>query len=272
MNKEILHFAHANGFPGRSYNKLLSHFSGKYKVIAIDRLGHNPKYPVNNNWTNLVDELIDFLEHTADSPVIGAGHSLGSLVTFMAAYKRPDLFNAVIMLDPPFVTGLWGLVFRFLKFTGAADRITPARQSSGRRSVWRDVKEAEAYFMSKKLFQQFDPETLSDYMKYGIESCDDGLCLAYDVSTEVKIFQTMPDNIGSYNRPLGIPGAIIYGETRHGVHIPTLKKFIAHHGFNLCTSPGGHLFPLEKPGNAAAVMKRELDRILINSSAERAAS
>ncbi len=272
MKKEILHFAHANGFPGGSYNKLLSHFREQYKVIAIDRLGHNHEFPVNNNWTNLADELIAFLEKEAGSPVIGAGHSLGSLVTFIAAYKRPDLFRAVIMLDPPFVTGIWGLVFRFLKFTGAADRITPAGQSSGRRSVWSDIREAETYFLSKKLFRQFDPASLSDYMKYGTESCDNGLCLSYDVPTEVKIFQTMPDNIGSYNRPLGIPGALIYGDTSHAVHLPTLKKFTALHGFNLCTSPGGHLFPLEKPDDAAAVMKRELENIFAVTSADRAAS
>lgn len=272
MKKEILHFAHANGFPGGSYNKLLEHFNDEYKVIAIDRLGHNPKYPVNNNWTNLADELISFLEKNSDSPVIGAGHSLGSLVTFIAAYKRPELFKAVIMLDPPFVTGAWGLVFRFLKFTGIADRITPAGQSSGRRSVWTDMREAEAYFMSKKLFQQFDPASLSNYMEYGIKPCSEGLCLSYDVSTEVKIFQTMPDNIGSYNKPLGIPGSLIYGETSHAVHIPTLKKFTALHGFNLCTSPGGHLFPLEKPDEAAAVLKSELNRILKKQPSEKAAS
>lgn len=271
MKKEILHFAHANGFPGGSYNKLLSRFRGEFEVIAIDRLGHNPDYPVNNNWTNLADELISFLEKNSPSPVIGAGHSLGSLVTFIAAYKRPDLFKALIMLDPPFVTGVWGLVFRFLKFTGFADRITPAGQSSGRRSVWKDMREAEAYFMSKKLFQQFDPLSLNDYIEHGINPCDDGLCLSYDVPTEVKIFQTMPDNIGSYKRPLDIPGAVIYGETSHAVHLPTLKKFTERQGFNLCTSPGGHLFPLEKPDEAAAVMERELQGLLLNLSAEKIA-
>lgn len=271
MRKEIIHFAHANGFPGGSYNKLLDHFRVSCKVLAIDRLGHNPLYPVNNNWTNLADELIDFLENNADSPVIGAGHSLGSLVTFIAAYKRPDLFKAIIMLDPPFVTGVWGLVFRIMKFTGLADRITPAGQSSGRRSVWSDMREAEAYFMSKRLFREFDPASLSNYMKHGIKPCDEGLCLSYDVPTEVKIFQTMPDNIGSYRKPLGIPGALIYGDTSNAVHLPTLKKFTSLHGFNLCTSPGGHLFPLEKPVEAAAVIKRELDRIM-KLSAEKVAS
>jgi len=261
MKKDTIHFAHANGFPSGSYSKLLGHFRDSYRVIAIDMLGHNPHYPVNNNWTNLADELLAYIEQNADGPVIGAGHSLGSLVTFIAATKRPEMFKAIIMLDPPFVTGLWGLVFRFLKFTGLADRITPAGQSSGRRSVWSDMREAESYFLSKRLFRQFDPHSLSDYMEHGTEPCDEGLCLSYDVPTEVKIFQTMPDNIGSYKKLTGIPGSLIYGETSHAVHIPTLKKFTSRHGFNLSTSPGGHLFPLEKPDETAAAVKRQLERI-----------
>lgn len=264
MGRGILHFAHANGFPGGSYNRFLDHFRSGYDVIAIDRLGHNPQFPVNNNWSNLADELIEFLERRAGSPVTGVGHSLGSLVTFIAAYKRPDLFSSVIMLDPPFVTGAWGALFRILKLTGIADRITPAEQSGGRRTVWRDMREAEEYFHSKKLFRAFDPQSLKDYMKYGIKPCESGLCLSYDVATEVKIFQTMPDNIGSYRRSLGLPGALIYGETSNAVHLRTLRRFTAKHGFSLCTSPGGHLFPLEKPDEAASVVKRELG--LITSS------
>ncbi len=261
MGRGVLHFAHANGFPAGSYNRFLDHFRSGFDVIAIDRLGHNPQFPVNNNWTNLAEELIDFLEKEAGSPVTGVGHSLGSLVTFVAAYKRPDLFNSVIMLDPPFVTGAWGVLFRILKFTGIADRLTPAEQSSGRRTVWKDTREAEEYFLSKKLFRAFDPDSLKDYMKYGIAPCESGLCLSYDVATEVKIFQTMPDNIGSYRKPLGIPGALIYGETSHAVHLRTLRRFIAKHGFRLSTAPGGHLFPLEKPDEAALAVKRELGLI-----------
>lgn len=266
MKRETLHFAHANGFPGGSYNRLLGHFRNEYNVIAIDRLGHNPLYPVNNNWSNLADELIDYIEKRAGTPVAGVGHSLGSLVTFIAAHKRPDLFKSVIMLDPPFVTGGWGALFRFLKFTGLADRITPAGQSKWRRYMWSDMKEAEAYFMSKRLFRQFDPCSLNDYMEHGIKTCDKGFCLSYEVPVEVKIFQTMPDNMGSYGKLPGIPGAVIHGEASNAVHRPTLRKFTALHGFNLCTAPGGHLFPLEKPDEAAAVIKRELELAALRSA------
>lgn len=260
--KEILHFAHANGFPGESYRVLLECLSADYKIIAVDKLGHSIDYPVNNNWSNLADELIAHILNKAGRPVIGAGHSLGSIVTFIAAHKRPELFRAVIMLDPPFFWGSAGLIFRLMKCTGIADRFTPAKQSSGRKRHWPDMETARAYFHSKSLFRAFDPESLEDYIRCGTIEDSSGVSLAYDVETEVKIFQTMPDNISMYNKIRRVPGCIIYGENSHAVHMKSLFKFTERHGFTLRTSPGGHLFPLEKPRVAAGVMKGELNKLI----------
>lgn len=261
-SKEIFHFAHANGFPGESYRVLLGCLSADYKVMAVDKLGHSIDYPVNNNWSNLADELIAHVLHKAGRPVIGAGHSLGSIVTFIAAHKRPELFRAVIMLDPPFFWGSAGLIFRLMKFTGIADRFTPARQSSGRKRQWPDMERARTYFHSKSLFRAFDPECLEDYIRCGTVEDSSGVSLAYDVETEVRIFQTMPDNISMYDKIRGVPGCIIYGENSHAVNMRSLNKFTERHEFNLSTSPGGHLFPLEKPREAAVIIKRELENLL----------
>jgi len=262
MKKEIIHFAHANGFPGGSYSRLLSRFTEDFDVIVVDRLGHNDKFPVNNNWSNIADELIHNIEQKADSPVIGIGHSLGSLVTFMAAHKRPDLFKCIIMLDPPFFWGYAGRFFYLLKVTGLADRFTPANKSGRRRSFWRDMDDVKSYFYSRELFRTFDPQSLEYYIKHGVTECEGGFSLRYDVRKEVKIFQTMPDNISSYKKMNETPGSIIYGESSHAVHKRSLNKFIERHDFNLCSSPGGHLFPFEKPDEAAEIIMREINRLL----------
>lgn len=258
MKKDIIHFAHANGFPGGTYKRMLEPLNEKYNIIVMDRLGHNPLYPVNNNWTNLADELIANIEKESSSPVIGVGHSLGSLVTFIAAWNKPHLFKGIIMLDPPFVTGFWSVIFNALKLTGLADRITPAGQSRGRRSFWNDMDEVNNYFQSKKLFAGFHPQCLQDYIESGIKPCSGGYCLHYDGDVEVKIFQTMPHNMGTYRKPLPLPGSLIYGDRSHAVHLPTIKKFTNRHGLRLLTSPGGHLFPMEKPDEAGEILMREL--------------
>ncbi len=267
MKRELLYFAHANGFPGGSYKALLSHFEKRYRVRAVDRIGHNEKYPINDNWSNLADELIAGIESAADSPVIGVGHSLGSILTFMAAYKRPELFKCVIMLDPVFFLGWFGLVFKFMKITGLSDNFTPAGKSSGRKRIWRDMVDVTGYFNSRELFRAFDPESLEYYIKCGGRKCDQGgYTLHYEVQKEVKIFQTMPDNISSYKKKLKVPGAIIYGEKSNAVHKRSLRRFTARHDFNLRTSPGGHLFPLEQPEEAAVAIYSEIN-LLLNKSA-----
>jgi surfactin synthase thioesterase subunit len=72
----------------------------------------------------------------------------------------------------------------------------------------------------------------------------------------------MPDNISIHDKIRGIPGSIIYGENSHAVHMRSLKQFTKRHGFTLKTAPGGHLFPLEKPREAAKIIREELNNLL----------
>jgi len=52
--KEVIHFAHGNGFPSPCYRQLLSGLEKEYDVKYIDRIGHNPLYPITENWHFLV--------------------------------------------------------------------------------------------------------------------------------------------------------------------------------------------------------------------------
>jgi len=69
-DREIIHFAHANGFPGKTYSVLLDSLRDEYGIIAVEKLGHSVDYPVNNNWSNLADEIIAHVEQNAGKPVI----------------------------------------------------------------------------------------------------------------------------------------------------------------------------------------------------------
>src|SRR5437870_13259241 len=99
--RELLHFAHGNGFPSPCYRQLLEGLEGRYDCSYIDRIGHNPQFPVTENWPFLIDEVIDSVNRQAGQPVIAVGHSLGGVLSLLAAIKEPTLFKAVIMLDSP---------------------------------------------------------------------------------------------------------------------------------------------------------------------------
>ena len=90
MTQQIF-FAHANGFPSATYGKLFAALAPDYHVTHLPQHAHDPRFPVNDNWQNLVDELIHHLEQQPE-PVWGVGHSLGG----GAAPARGDALPAVL--------------------------------------------------------------------------------------------------------------------------------------------------------------------------------
>ncbi|HHJ4328519.1 TPA: alpha/beta fold hydrolase, partial [Klebsiella pneumoniae] len=122
---QTIFFAHANGFPSGSYRKLFDGLSAHYQVRHLQQHGHDPRFPVNDNWHNLVDELVHHLQQ-GDGPVWGVGHSLGGVLHYHAALRHPELYRGLVMLDSPLLTGMDRLLIRTAKRFGFIDRITPA--------------------------------------------------------------------------------------------------------------------------------------------------
>ncbi|WP_343230608.1 alpha/beta fold hydrolase [Salinicola acroporae] len=97
-------FAHANGFTGASYRTLLSPLAGHFELHPLDRLAHDPRYPVGRNWLSLREEYLAAIEPLA-APVVAVGHSMGGVLSIMAAAKAPQRFRAVVALDPHCCSG-----------------------------------------------------------------------------------------------------------------------------------------------------------------------
>ena len=251
----LVHFAHANGIPGASYQPLFNRLQ-PHDVIAIPRFGHDPRFPVDGNWRSLAMELIAFLESHASEPVIGVGHSLGSIVTFVAACKRPDLFRGVLMLDPPLMWGRMAWIFKIMKLLGKVDDFTPAGKSKGRRREWPDREQAVAYFASKRLFQ-FDPECFEAFCHAAVEVDQQGkVHLSFDVEVEVDIFRNTPDNLRSYKKPDSLPFKLIYADRSDASMPVNILPFCRHFSIPYEKISGEHMYPLQQPDLAAECIHR----------------
>lgn len=256
---ETLLFSHANGFPAGSYKKVFDLLAGDFKIDAIDRLGHNEAYPINENWTNLADELIAHIQKHHSQPIIAVGHSLGGIVSFIAAHRSPELFKGLIMLEPPLIRGVTAGLFYMVKKMGMVDGVTPASASKGRREHFSNQQEAVDFFATKKLFRHFDPQCLRDYVEAGTRPAPKGgVELSYSVSAEVEVFRTTPHNLDSYKKKNLCPAILVKGLQSPLTKSWIINGFAKKHGIKLETIQGGHLFPLEYPEETALFLRKTI--------------
>ena len=97
-------FSHGNSFPASTYGVMLGSLRTRgYPVAAIEKFGHDARYPVTDNWPHLVQQLADFAAQQkaagqGQAPIL-VGHSLGGILSLMCAARHPELARAVVMLD-----------------------------------------------------------------------------------------------------------------------------------------------------------------------------
>jgi pimeloyl-ACP methyl ester carboxylesterase len=255
-------FSHANGFPAGTYRVLFEAWRGAgYAVHAIDKLGHDPAYPVTSNWPKLREQLIHFVERevpAAQRPVFLVGHSLGGILSLLVACRRPDLVRGLVLLDSPAITGWRAHSLQVFKATGLIRRVSPGRVSRFRRHEWPSREAVHSHFAAKAAFARWDPRVLADYVRAGFEEREGKTVLGFRREVETHIYDTLPHHVGSELRrhPLRAPFAFLAGtqsvEARQA-GLATTRK-LARDRFTWVE--GSHLFPMERPDQTAAEVLR----------------
>jgi pimeloyl-ACP methyl ester carboxylesterase len=263
MSKPIIHFAHGNSFPGGTYRQYLERLDTSFDVHMVDRFGHDPAYPVGDGWTGLVDQLVGEVE-AHGQPVILLGHSLGGLLSMMAAYRRPELARCVVMLDSPVVAGWRALMWRFIKRHGLAGRVSPARLSAKRRFRWPDWSSARQHFAGKPVFDVWAAGVLDDYLEHGLEPHPQGgVQLRFSRDIETDIYNTLPHDLGrTIVQPCPVPIGFIAGTDSVELRQAGLAATRRVVGRNFMQIPGSHLFPMESPELTARLTRVMIEQLL----------
>ncbi len=252
-------FSHANSFPAGTYRRLFEIWrQAGHEVHAIEKYGHDPAYPVTNNWPHLRDQLIHFVESkAAGRPAYFVGHSLGGFLSVLAASHRPDLARGVVMLDSPIIDGKLALALAFAKATGLGERFSPAKISQRRRQHWPSGEAALAHFAAKPAFAEWDAQVLRDYIDAGIETAapphPPGQTLAFTRDTESAIYRHLPHTLPRQLRqhPLQCPAAFIAGRQSEEVQQVGLRLTERITQGRIQWTEGTHLFPFEHPQETA---------------------
>lgn len=259
---EQIYFAHGNGFPSPCYRQLLDNLEKRYTCSYIDRIGHNPQYPVTENWPFLVDEILDNVRTTASQPVIGVGHSLGGVLTLLAAIREPKLFKKLILIDSPLLNRFKSSMVKFAKAAGIIDRVTPAYRTLSRRTHWDSREHLLHYLKSRPLFKTFSEACLQDYVTYGCIHNEQGYSLWFDRQIEYCIFRTIPHNLYRSEGRLQVPAALIYGDKSTVVSRFDVRYMKKHYFIKAFRMKGTHMLPMEHPAATAEKICQVLENEL----------
>ncbi|MEJ8845883.1 alpha/beta hydrolase [Variovorax rhizosphaerae] len=262
-------FSHGNSFPASTYRVMLDSLRNRgFEVDAIEKFGHDPKYPVTDNWPNLVQQLADFTKarigKKKSGPVFLVGHSLGGFLSLMCAAQHPELAKGVVLLDSPLLGGWRADTLGFAKLSPFMQQMSPGAVSRKRRTTWAHRDEVFEHFRSKKAFAKWDAQVLHDYIDHGTLEADDSRVLSFDRDVETAIYNTIPHNLGSLLRkhPLKCPAAFIGGrQSREMKAVGMQMTEKVTHG-RISMLDGTHLFPMEKPIATAAAVEAALRNLL----------
>jgi pimeloyl-ACP methyl ester carboxylesterase len=260
----MIHFSHGNGFPAETYHQLIKGLKQQegINVGYISCLGHNPSYPVVDDWSGMADEVIAYISKHYTDKVVAIGHSLGGVLSYWACMKRPDLFKSIILLDSPIFSNFKYALLEMTKALGLIEYFTPARHTRNRRFIWPSHEAAIKHFAGKKVFKYFDERCLRDYVYFGTDVIKDptgkhiGVSLRFDPMIEWKIYRTI-SSFKISKLPENVPCGLIYGEYSKTVSDKDAKYMANKHNIWVHKLANcGHLFPFEKPTETvSAILK-----------------
>lgn len=270
---KLIIFTHANSFPASTYRVVFRSLRARgFTVKAIDKVGHDPAYPVTNNWPHLVRQLVDFAGPVIAEHGDGAwlvGHSLGGYLSTLLAARHPVLgghkFKGVVLLDSPLIGGWKARALQFAKNTPLIEQMSPSRVSRTRRNSWPSREEALANFAAKKVFARWYPQVLHDYIQHGLVEDRGKFRLAFDRDVETAIYNTVPHHFDGYlkRHPLQCPLAFVGGQySRELKQVGSALTTKIAQG-RMSMMPGSHLFPMEHPLETATEIERVIGEMRI---------
>lgn len=194
----VIHWAHANGFNGPTYYRLLSNLSKHFHVYAWDSrlhgLSQNLTMPNHGNVYDIYSKdligIIDIIHAAHNRPVILAGHSFGASLCVKAEKALRDKVSCIILADPVLFTPLQTAACRVLRYLGLKrpKELYLSQNALKRKNFWSHSSILQEEYSNKSLFRNWDADSLKKYVEYGTIKRGLGIQLACSPKIESQIF------------------------------------------------------------------------------------
>ncbi len=259
-----LHFLHANGYPPGCYRPLLNQLAAQYHVFGMML---RPLWPDSNpeeikDWRPFSEDLRRYLHDVHAGPVIGMGHSIGAIVTLRAALQEPELFRALVLMDPVLLPARRIRQLRALRAVRLDRRVKKwANAALRRRRHFDSLNKLFAGYRRREIFRLYSDENLRALIE-GLTrpSQEAGYELVYSPEWEARIYETgiwRDWDLWSGIRTLKMPTLFLRGEQTDTFFVRT-AEIAQERNPNIAvqTIPNAtHLVPLERPGKVAQAVK-----------------
>jgi len=255
----VLHLAHGNGFPPQTYRRLAEGLARRFRVVgmAARPLWGTERPELLTDWWALAHDLRRELAARRLHGLVGVGHSLGGVVSALAAVEDPGLFSALVLVDPVLFTGFRSLLWMGLKRAGVARRLPLVRQTRRRRERWADREAARAGWAKAPRFSRWRPDVLDDYVRAGTVECSGGgVSLRYPREWEARVFEAAPHHVWAHLRRLSVPAVFVRGSLST-TFLPAAAARAAREvpGARVVELPGAtHFVPMERPDELAQLI------------------
>lgn len=262
------HFLHGNGFCAGTYTPFIQYLVDDLHILASDVRGHGSSDPplVERvlHWDIFAEDLKMLIEQKLSPPVIGIGHSLGAVTTYIAAAQYPHLFSGIVLIDPVILPRRLLWLIAVLNLLGLRGIIPLAKMARRRRRIFKGKQEALRLFAAGRgIFKNWSEEFVHAYLKCGLLEKDEKTAiLKCDPELEAQIFESIPLNVWGYAKRIKCPMLAIRGELSDIFFADAgerLKGILAD--YELQTIPhSGHFPPMEKPQESANLILDFINR------------
>jgi pimeloyl-ACP methyl ester carboxylesterase len=274
-----LTFIHANGYPLDVYIPLLTRLLDDFSVVGYSLrpfwAGMDPLEI--RDWRGFRDDYLRFLtveeggikpSINPENKIIAAGHSIGAMTSLLAAVKTPELFRALILLEPVIFPRWYGLLMRLAAPFKLVRRFHPLiRQTLQRKTNFPDRRKMFENYREKARFRRISDEILMSYVIGLARDLPDGsLELVYRPEWEVRIYETAGIADRAAWRKLDqipFPVLVVRGEESDTLKESVFENMVSRlpQGRGITIDGAGHLAPLEKPALIAELIREFLDSL-----------
>jgi pimeloyl-ACP methyl ester carboxylesterase len=281
-NGPLLLFTHANGYPPESYRTFLNPFLSDYQVKGFYL---RPFWPEANpesvsDWRVFRDDYLLYLEKVDSEQnktepevnhargIIAVGHSVGAMTSLMAAIKRPEIFRALVLIEPVLFPPLVGLIMRMAAPFNMLRQVHPIiRRTLWRRVVFSSREEMFSNYRGKPIFSRLSDDVLRDYVSgLSSDTPDGSVILKYSPAWEMRIYETsgIADGYVWRNLPkIPCPVLILRGEESDilRARVVWMMEKLLSNGQAFTMPETGHLAPLEAPCRTAQLVIEFLESV-----------